>query len=144
MRQKWAQAGLAALAAMIVAGCSTAGGRGGSGAAARIRSVEGAAEVARGQAKWEPAHLWQKLHAGDRARTAPHGTIDFTLGRYGGVLTLMPDSAITFEKLGPESKDDLIVGIIHLEEGRIVGDTLKLPPNRRIQIKTRAGTQEIP
>jgi len=114
-------------------------------AVAHIKSLDDQAEIARGtDGRWEPARLWENLHAGDRARTEAHGKIDFSLGKYGGVLTLMPDSIITFEQLGPATPDSSVVAIINLEQGRVVGDTLKLPPDKRIQIRTANGVHEIP
>jgi hypothetical protein len=62
----------------------------------------------------------------------------------GGVLTLMPESMITFEQLGPATPDASVVVIINLIEGRVVGDTLKLPPNKRVQVRTATGIHEIP
>ncbi len=131
--------------ALVLAGCSTMRFGKSANAVAHIKSLDGSAEIARGtDGKWEPARLWENLHTGDRARTEPHGQIDFSLGKYGGVLTLMPESTITFEQLGPTSDDSKIVAVINLVEGRVVGDTLKLPPGIRIQIKTANGVHEIP
>jgi hypothetical protein len=112
---------------------------------AHIKEVDGGAEIARGsEGKWEAARIWENLRAGDRARTEAQGRINFSLGKYGGVLTLMPDSMITFEQLGTAAPDSKVVAIINLEQGRVVGDTLKLPPGTRIQIKTANGIHEIP
>jgi len=130
--------------AVVISGCSTMSTGKAGGGTARIKSLDGNAEIARTGGNWEPAHLWQRLRTGDRARTAAHGKIDFSLGKYGGVLTLMPESAITFEQLGPTSPDDRIVAIVNLSQGRVVGDTLKLPSGKRIQIKTAGGVYEIP
>ena len=116
----------------------------GSPASARIRSVSGSAEIARDGGDWQPANVWKKLDADDRARTGANGKIDFSLGRYGGVLTLMPSSLIEFQQLGPAAPGDRIVAVINLLEGRVVGDTLKLPPNARIQVRTREAVHEIP
>ena len=87
-------------------GCSTVqrGNQAGTGTA-RIRSIDGHADVARGEGPWQPAHLWETLHSGDRARTAGNGKIDFSLGKMGGVLTLMSESMITFEQLGRATPD---------------------------------------
>jgi hypothetical protein len=132
--------GLLSLSACTSAPRDRAAGEG----AARIHSISGNADVARGNGPFEPAHLWQKLRSGDRARTAGNGKIDFSLGKFGGVLTLMPESMITFEQLGPVPADSPILAVLNLTEGRVVGDTLKLPPGKRIQIKTAGGTHEIP
>ncbi len=136
---------LALLAAALLPGCSTIGVGKAGRAMARIRSLDGNGEIARGKGNWEPAHIWENLHSGDRARTAGHGTIDFSLGRFGGVLTLMPDSSVVFEQLGPTSPESEIVAVINLLEGRVVGDTLKLPANTRIEIRTAdGGVHKIP
>jgi hypothetical protein len=66
--------------------------------------------------KWEAARLWENLHTGDRARTEAQGRINFSLGKYGGVLTLMPDSMITFEQLGAATGDSKVVAVINLEQ----------------------------
>jgi hypothetical protein len=128
---------------VTLAACSTIG-LGKSGATARIKSLDGNVAIARGNGNWEPAHLWETMHSGDRARTEAHGIVDFSLGKFGGVLTLMPESTIVFEQLGPAGPGLQIVAVISLLEGRVVGDTLKLPPNTRIQIKTADGVHEIP
>src|SRR5689334_8706303 len=94
--------------------CSTiTSGKSGAGVA-RIKSIDGNAEIAHADAKWEPAHLWQSVHSGDRARTATHGKVDFSLGKYGGVLTLMPESTIVFEQLGPAAPGSQIVAVLNL------------------------------
>jgi hypothetical protein len=133
----------AAFLTTLLAACSTTA-TGTAAGSARIRSVDGAADLSRQGTSWEPAHIWQTVRSGDHARTGPNGKIDFSLGKYGGVLTLMPESAIQFEQLGPVNPTSQIVAVINLTEGRVVGDTLKLPPNTRIQVKTRSGVHEIP
>jgi hypothetical protein len=136
---------LSAFVLSLFTACSTMRFGNSANAVAHIHSLDGSAEIARGtEGKWEPARLWENLHAGDRARTEAHGKIDFSLGKYGGVLTLMPESMITFEQLGPATPDSKVVAVINLEEGRVVGDTLKLPPGTRLQIKTANGVHEIP
>lgn len=136
---------LSVLMASVLAACSTMPFGSSANAVAHIHSLDGAAEIARGtDGKWEPARIWENLHAGDRARTEAHARIDFSLGKYGGVLTLMPDSMITFEQLGPAASDSKVVAIINLVQGRVVGETLKLPQGTRIQIKTADGVHEIP
>jgi hypothetical protein len=123
-------------------GCASTG-RAGHGTA-RIRSVAGTADIGRKGGSWEAASLWQKLSTGDRARTGGSGKIDFSLGRYGGVLTLMPESSIEFEQIGPIEPNGQVVAVINLLEGRVVGDTLRLPKGTRLQVKTRNGVHEIP
>jgi hypothetical protein len=56
----------------------------------------------------------------------------------------MPDSLVEFEPIGAAEANPNIVAILNLREGRVVGDTLKLPDGARVQIKTRAGVHEIP
>src|SRR6185436_8151411 len=136
---------LFALAVTSLSACSSMRFGKSANAVAHIKSLDGNAEIARGSAaNWEPARIWANLHSGDRARTEPHGQIDFSLGKYGGVLTLMPESTIIFEQLGPAAPDSKIVGVFNLVEGRVVGDTLKLPRGTRIQIRTADGVHEIP
>jgi hypothetical protein len=142
MKTKVIIAGCVALL-LFATGCATMRSGGGAGSA-RISSVEGNAEIAHGNGAWETARLWQKLSTGDRARTGANGTINFSLAGHGGVLTLMPDSLLEFEQLGATEPDGRILAVLNLREGRIVGDTLKLPEGKRIQVKTRGGTHEIP
>src|SRR5438105_1317156 len=97
-------ASIALLTFALLPACSSLPRRSQAGAgSARIKSIEGNADVARGNGPWEAAHLWEKLNSGDRAKTGGNGKIDFSLGKFGGVLTLMPESMITFEQIGPAS-----------------------------------------
>jgi len=128
----------------VLSACQTASRLAGGTHTARIQALESGAEISRAGGPWEQARLWQKLRAGDRARTAAHGTIDFTLGKFGGVLTLMPDSTIEFQQIGPAESEPSIVAVLSLTAGRIVGDTLDLPSGVRIRIKTLGGVYEIP
>jgi len=143
MRAKRGAFFAATLAILTLSACFTplSGSRSGT---ARVNSLEGSAEVSRGDGAWESASLWHKFSAGDRARTGADGTLNLTLGRYGGVLTLMPGSLLEFEQLGPVEGNPRIVAVLNLREGRVVGDTLKLPEGTQVQVKTRAGVHEIP
>lgn len=140
--KRWAGA-LSSLAILLLSACVTPLHSPG-GSTARISSLEGQAEIARNGEEFEPATLWQKVSTGDRARTGGNGKINLSLGRHGGVLTLMPDSLVEFERIGTSEDDARIVAILNLREGRVVGDTLKLPEGKRVQIKTRGGVHEIP
>jgi hypothetical protein len=136
-------AALGSIAFLLASGCVTPL-HGPGGSTARISSLEGQAEIAHSGDPFEPASLWQKVSTGDRARTGANGKINFSLGRHGGVLTLMPDSLLEFERLGTTDQDSRIIAILNLREGRVIGDTLKLPEGKRVQVKTRGGVHEIP
>ena len=115
-----------------------------STARATISSVTGNAEIRRQQtAQWERARTGDTLTVGDQARTGPGAQIDFNLGNNAGVLTLMPDSLLQFDQLGPKSPNDPVQAVLNLPKGRIVGDTLKLPGATKIVVKTPSGATEI-
>src|SRR5262245_55999409 len=111
-----------------------------------VAKVEGTAEaLPNGQGtNWQPVREGQIFSEGDQARTSANGKIDFRLAPHGGVMTLMPDSAIRFEELGPRSTNKQAVATVRLTRGRVVGDTLKLPKGSKVVIKTNAGTFGIP
>ena len=138
---------------LIVVGIGCTSTRGSPGAKqaksvnqATVASVEGSAEALQvGQAgSWQPIRVGQVFNEGDQARTSANGKVDFGLAPHGGVMTLMPDSAIQFEQLGPRSTNTQEVATIRLTRGRVVGDTLKLPKGSKVAIKTNAGTFAIP
>ena len=113
-------------------------------ARATISSVSGNAEIRRQQTgQWERARKGDTLTVGDQARTGPGGQIDFNLGQNAGVLTLMPDSLLQFDQLGPKSPNDSVQAVLKLPKGRVVGDTLKLPGATKIVVKTPSGATEI-
>jgi hypothetical protein len=114
-------------------------------ARATISSVTGNAEIRRQQtAQWERARRGDILQTGDQTRTGPGAQIDFNLGQAAGVLTLMPDSLLQFDQLGPKSPNDSVQAVLNLPKGRVIGDTLKLPGATKILVKTPNGTAEIP
>jgi hypothetical protein len=115
-----------------------------SEAEAVVSRIEGKAEISRASGSWTPAHLGETLHEDDQARTGAGAKLDLNLGNLGGVLTLMPESLLRFEQLSPPSPGADILAILDLRQGRVVGDTLKLPQGKKILIRTRAGTYEIP
>ena len=132
-------------------GCASTNGSPGVNRANRVNqatvaSVEGTAEALQGgqAGNWQPIRVGQVFNEGDQARTSANGKVDFSLAPHGGVLTLMPDSAIQFEQLGPRSTNTQAVATIRLTRGRVVGDTLKLPKGSKVAIKTNAGTFAIP
>ena len=116
-----------------------------STARATITSVTGNAEIRRQQtAQWQSARRGDILQPGDQARTGPGAQIDLNLGLAAGVLTLMPDSLLQFDQLGPKSPNDSVQAVLNLPKGRVIGDTLKLPGAAKILVKTPNGTAEIP
>jgi hypothetical protein len=133
---------------LLLAGiaCKSPNGGGGSNSQAIVARVTGMAEfLPTGQTgSWQPIRDGQVLKEGDQARTGADGQVDFRLTPHGGVMTLMPDSAIQFEQLGARGTNQQTVATIRLTKGRVVGDTLKLPKGSKVAVKTNAGTFAIP
>lgn len=113
-------------------------------ARATIERVSGQPEVRRSGGSWEPAQIGQSLRQGDEARTPGASEIDFNLGEYAGVLSLTPGSTLRFEQLGAITAADSVHAVIDLPQGRIIGDTLKLPGRTKVIVKTPRGSVEIP
>lgn len=140
---------LACLLLIVVGiGCQSTGGSAGANQAV-VAAIEGSAEALQANqggpaATWRPISVGQIFHEGDQARTGANGKVDFSLAPHGGTLTLMPDSAVQFEQLGPRSTNTQAVATLRLTRGRVVGDTLKLPKGSKVAIKTNAGTFAIP
>lgn len=111
---------------------------------ATIERISGQPEVRRSGGSWERAQIGQNLHQGDEARTPGGSQIDFNLGEYAGVLSLTPGSVLRFEQLGAATPADSVHAVIDLPEGRIIGDTLKLPGRTKVIVKTPRGSVEIP
>src|SRR5688572_15076 len=131
------------LFALLFLGCQSTPNTPATGRAT-ISSVTGNAEIRRQQSgQWERARTSDTLTAGDQARTSPGAQIDFNLGQNAGVLTLMPDSLLQFDQLGPKSPNDSVQVVLNLPKGRVVGDTLKLPGATKIVVKTPNGATEI-
>jgi len=138
-------AGLAAVIFLFSIGCASAGPHASpqTDGRALIKHVEGIAEVSGPAGAWSRARESDALRQGDQVRTGANGKIDFDLGTSGGVLTLMPESLLRFEQLGSAPSGTDVLAILDLREGRVVGDTLQLPPHKKILVKTRTGSYEI-
>jgi len=136
--------GIALFILASMSGCATSAtpSEARTGGEAAIVRVEGSADLFRGGI-WTTAYGGETLHQGDQARTAANGKIDINLGSYGGVLTLMPDSLLQLEQLGPTSPEAEVLAIVDLRLGRVIGDTLKPPARKKVLIRTSTGTQEI-
>jgi hypothetical protein len=132
------------LLTFLVAGCQTARVSNTSHGTATIQQVKGPADIRHAGGKWERARAGQILSTGDEARTAAGGQVDFRLRENGGVLTLMPNSLLEFEQLGPKTASDSVQAVLNLPAGRVVGDTLKMPGGTKIVVKTPKGVSEIP
>ena len=113
------------------------------GAEAVITHVEGSARINPGGGNWQIAKTGIALHRGAQARTGADGKLKIDLGRYGGVLTLMPNSLLNFEQVGPLKPDAAVLSILDLREGRVVGDTVSMRVGKKILIRTPDGTHEI-
>ena len=121
----------------------------GSGSQAIVAKAEGSSEfLPKGQATgWQPVRSGWVLAEGDQARTGADGQIDFQITPHGGVVTLMPNSTLEIEQLGPRGTtgtNQNAVATLRLTRGRVVGDTLKLPKGSKVVVKTNAGTFAIP
>jgi hypothetical protein len=126
--------------------CKSPNGAHGSNTQAVAAKLQGSAEFLQsGQNNtWQPVRLGQAFREGDQARTGADGQLDISLTPYGGVMTLMQNSAIQFERLGPDNTNKQAVAVLRLTRGRVVGDTLKLPKDSKVVVKTNAGTFAIP
>lgn len=136
---------LALVIFIVVLGCSSANSPRNPQGDSRllIKHVEGTAEISGAAGTWSQAREGDTIQEGLQARTGANGKIDFDLGTSGGVLTLMPESLLHFEQLGPVRSGSDVLAILDLRDGRVIGDTLKLPPRQRIVVKTRTGSYEI-
>jgi hypothetical protein len=132
------------LLTLLVAGCQSARVSNSGAGSATIQQVKGPTDIRHAGGTWERARAGQTLSAGDEARTAAGGTIDFRLREQGGVLTLMPNSLLQFEQLGPQTPSDSVQAVLNLPAGRVIGDTLKMPSGTKIVVKTPKGVSEIP
>jgi hypothetical protein len=126
-------------ALVVIAGCATPrAGR----MAATVQSVTGSAEVQRKDGQWRPLRQGDRLGAGASVQTGPGGTISFQLGTAGGVLVLHPNSTVVFEQLGAAPDPD-VLAVLNLTRGRVTGDTLRPPGQRKIIVKTPGGMHEV-
>jgi hypothetical protein len=129
---------------MLIAACQSSKVNDASSGTASVEQVKGPAEIRHNGGNWENARAGQTLRTGDEARTSSGGQIDFRLREHGGVLTLMPDSLLQFEQLGPKTPSDSVQAILNLPAGRVTGDTLKMPTGSKVVVKTPKGVSEIP
>ena len=134
---------LACVLVLFAIGCKSTDASRSSNAQAVVASVEGSSEFFQG-GTWQAIRAGQVLHEGDQARTGANGRVDLRFTPHGGVMSLMPDSAMQIEQLGTRATNQNNVAVIRLTRGRVVGDTLKLPAGSKVAIKTNAGTFAIP
>ncbi len=110
-----------------------------------MRDVDGRVDVSTDGQSWASAQAGQVIPQGSQVRTGPGGSVRLDLGPHGGgILKLMPESQVKLAQLGAAHAEAPVVAVLDLTQGRVVGDTLRLPPPRKIQVRTPAGTQEIP
>ena len=133
------------LLSFLLVGCQSSkdSSSSGSGTATVLR-VKGSAEIRLDAGNWEQARAGQTLRTGDEARTGAGGQINFRLREHGGVLSLMPNSLLQFEQLGPMTPADSVQAVLNLPSGRVTDDTLKMPSGTKIVVKTPKGVSEIP
>lgn len=109
-----------------------------------IRSTEGQVQVSEGNGEWRPGGRGTILRKGDRLRTGVNSEALVYLGeRAGGVVRITPGSLVIFEQLAPADPNSEVAVILNLPEGRVMGDTLDLPAEKKILVKTPNGTHEI-
>jgi hypothetical protein len=127
--------------AVLAGGCATTGpdksGR------AVIQAVSGRAEISADGSRWKTARSGARLAPGTIVRTAPGARVDLRLGTNAGVLTVHPDSTVELERLGASHLDAETAAVLNLARGRVMGDTLDLPPGMKIVVKTLGGVHEI-
>ena len=137
---------LACLLLLVGIACKTSNASRSSNTQAVVASVEGSSEFLQ-NGTWQPVQTSHVFSEGDQARTGPNGRIDLRFTPHGGVMSLMPDSAMQIEQLGPKGTNGTNqqnVAVIRLTRGRVLGDTLKLPKGSKVAVKTNAGTFAIP
>jgi hypothetical protein len=132
------------LLSLLIAGCQSAKVSSVGGGSATIENTKGEVEIRRAGGRWERASSGQMLQSGDEARTGTGGQIEFKLREQGGVFTLMPNSLLEFEQLGPKTPSDSVQAVLKLPAGRVTGDTLQMPSGSKVVIKTPKGVSEIP
>jgi hypothetical protein len=132
------------LLTFLVGGCQSSKISDNGLGSATVQQVKGSAEIRPDGGNWERARAGQTLRTGDEARTGAGGQINFRLREHGGVLSLMPNSLLQFEQLGPKTPADSVQAVLNLPSGRVTGDTLKMPSGTKIVVKTPKGVSEIP
>lgn len=124
---------------LLQAGCATSGGLSTRGDSAVIQSIEGSAELSTQEDRWRTARPGQTVRAGATVRTAADSRVHFDL-KAGGVLTLHPDSTLTFERI---ALDKEVLAVLNLTRGRVTGDTGRPAGETKIVVKTLGGVHEI-
>jgi hypothetical protein len=132
------------LLCLLATGCATPRSTPPTASSAHVLVANrtGTAAISRADGVFKSATRGSAVHQGDVARTGNDGRIDFDLRQYGGVLTLHPDSLVRFEQIGVAS-DPQVILVLDLSRGRVTGDTLKLPGDTKIVVKTPNGVHEI-
>ena len=108
-----------------------------------VQSVTGTAEVLDDAGQWRRVRRGDNIREGLTVRTGAGSRVDLKLVPYGGVLTLHPESTVTFERIGRRTGTEDAAAILDLTRGRITGDTLVLPSGTKIFVKTLGGVHEI-
>jgi hypothetical protein len=125
------------------AGCTTTNAPNAAFGEAIVTRVSGNAETSVDGAHWRNAKTGDALAQTSWLRTRADAHVDVRIEPYGGVLTLMPGSVLQFAQLGRKDSSSDVVAILDLTRGRIVGDTLTLPANAKIVVRTPEGAYDI-
>lgn len=108
------------------------------------RDVQGSVETSPDGQVWSLLQNNQVIAQGGHVRTGAGGSVRLDLGPHGGgILKLMPDSRLKLTQLGASHVDSPVVAVLDLERGQVMGDTLRLPDQGKIQVRTPSGTHEI-
>ena len=110
---------------------------------AEVVTVSGLAEVQRAES-WQSLRSGRPLNVGDQVRTGADGRVEVRFSPFGGVMTIQPDSLLQLEQVGPTATNQQVIAVVQLSRGRVVGDTLKLPKDAKVVVKTRGGSFAIP
>lgn len=114
------------------------------GAAAIVHEVTGQdVRILDEDREWKRAEPGARVREGDRVRTGPNDTVTISLGPNGGIMTIMPNSDASFERIGASAAEPDVLAIVVLTAGRIVGDTMNPPGQAKILIRTLGGTHEL-
>ena len=124
-------------------GCQSGGSKSGQASRAEVANTRGTVEIQRASS-WEGLREGDRLNVGDRVRTGTDGTLEVRFAPHGGVMAVQPGSILAFEQIGRSGTNMNYVAVVELSQGRVVGDTLKLPTGTKVLVRTRGADFAIP
>lgn len=113
---------------------------------AEVRAVKGTAYYSPSAgAPMEPLKVGAVMGPGSTIKTGPAGTVDLFLGRSVGVLRVIENTTLGFDKLAfTDTGADTVVEVqLNLPEGTILGNVEKLSTASKYEIKVPNGVAGI-